>query len=138
MLLSNWITGHPASQLPSTCWQKYIVGLDCEWTASISPLEGLGHGLVEIVYESQNSISQLSNRSEVASFENPADQNTEPDFNLIEPGSMLGCVDKSDPMRRILEKGRTRFHGFQDTELTFDAQVSFDPTPFCHQANQAF
>ena len=58
---------------PSTRWQKYIAGLDSKRTTSISPLEGLGHGFVEVIDESQDTFSQLINRSEVASLENPAD-----------------------------------------------------------------
>jgi len=51
---------------------------------SKSPLEGLGHSLVEVVDESQDTLSQLINRCEIAMLECPADHYTESYLDLVE------------------------------------------------------
>ena len=70
----------------------------------IFPLEGLTHSLVKVLDELQNSLLELLNRGKAAPLEQTTHQNTEPTFNLIEPGSVLGDIDKANPMRRVRQK----------------------------------
>lgn len=69
--------------------------------ALISPFERFGHGLVEVVDEGQDFSFQVLDGSEVSAFEQFPNQDTEPDFDLIHPGSMFGRVVKDDSMGRV-------------------------------------
>jgi hypothetical protein len=41
---------------------------------------------------------EIRNRGKIAPSENMTSKCTKPDFNRVEPGTMLGSVDKSDAM----------------------------------------
>ena len=70
----------------STRRRKCAKGLGDEWLALVSPLEGLGHGVVVVIDEGQNLGLQLVKRRERASAQEFTGQNAEPDFDLVEPG----------------------------------------------------
>jgi hypothetical protein len=60
--------------------------------------------LVEVADEEKNLSLQILLRSKVTSSNKSMHQNAKPNFDLIEPGAVLGCVDKPDAMRAICEK----------------------------------
>jgi hypothetical protein len=77
-------------------------GLGYRRTACIGPLERLGHDLIEIVNKGQYTLTSLLHRAETGPFEQAPHQDTEPDFHLIQPGTMLWGIHKPDAMTLIL------------------------------------
>ena len=59
----------------STRRRKCAKGLGDEWLTLVSPLEGLGHGVVVVIDEGQNLGLQLVKRRERASAQEFAGQN---------------------------------------------------------------
>ena len=53
-------------------------------------------------------------RAEIAAFEQLAHQNTQPDFDLIHPGRMLGRVANDHLVRRVMQERGTAFHRLED------------------------
>ncbi len=51
--------------------------------------------------KSTTPLLQFLGRLKTSVLEQPSDQNTEPNFNLVKPGSVLGNVDKTDSMARV-------------------------------------
>ncbi len=75
----------------------------------------------------------------MASLEQLAHQNTQPNLDLVHPGCMLGCVVKNYRMCRIMQKGGPTFHGLQDPALAFDPQrLQRNPLTFSYPAHQRF
>ena len=56
---------------------------------SIVPLEGLGHGAIEVVDEVKDFGLEVSLTGETGPSQQLPHENGEPDFDLIEPGTML-------------------------------------------------
>ena len=73
--------------------------------ALISPFEGFCHGAVVVFNESQDLSFEFLDRSKVASFDDFTHQDTQPDLDLVHPGSMFGCVVKDNAMRGIAQEG---------------------------------
>ena len=68
--------------------------LATEGLALEGPLEGLGHGAVEVVDESEDLGAQVVLRGEVAPTEDPLDEDTEPDFTEPNLAHVLSIVRK--------------------------------------------
>ena len=90
----------------SGCKRSLVIG---PTTRLIFPFEGLSQGLIEIVDKGQHLVRQIVDGGKIAPFEQPSHENTEPNFNLIEPGGMFWGVDKLNSMGRVSQK---RFAGF--------------------------
>ena len=60
--------------------------------------------MVEVLDESENLSSQIIGRSEIASFDNLANQYAEPNLHLVHPGSMLGSVVENDPVSWVTQE----------------------------------
>ena len=56
-------------------------------------------------------------------------QDTEPDFDLVEPRAMLRGVDKADAVGGILEEDGARGHGLQDALLFLAPEIPLDGAP---------
>ena len=56
-----------------------------QWLALIGPFEGPGHGAVEVIDKGFEFVLQVRQRSEVATADDLARQNAEPDFDLVHP-----------------------------------------------------
>jgi len=54
------------------------------------PFEGLGHGAVEIVDEGEDAVAQGVLRGEVSTEDHLADEDAQPDFDLMHPGAVDG------------------------------------------------
>ena len=86
----------------------------------------------------QDALAQLLHGDPTGTCQQAAHQNAEPDFNLVEPGTMSGGRHEANTMARIGEKGGTGAHAGEMTAFAFDAQRLLDPTLRCHQAHQCF
>jgi hypothetical protein len=74
-------------------------------------------------------------REEIAPFEQLAHQNTEPDFHLIHPRSMLRRVVKHHLVGLVMQKRGTAFHRLQNPAFPFDAQrLSRNPFLFGYES----
>ena len=89
----------------------------------LSPFEGFSHGGVVVINEGQHLGAQIGDRDKGALFEQLANENAKPDFDLIHPGGMLRRVVEDNSMRRIGKELRTGFHGFENARLAFLAQI---------------
>ena len=79
-------------------------GAALQWLALVGPFEGLGHGAVEVVYKSFQSLLQIGQRGKVAAADDLAGQDAEPNFDLVHPGGMFGSVTKVNPMGGIVQE----------------------------------
>lgn len=84
--------------VPSTARQKSADSSGHKWTAFVSPGERFSQSLVEVIDEEQDARAQIFNRCKTATLEQTLYQNTEPQLNLIQPGSMLWCVNEPNSM----------------------------------------
>src|SRR5262245_41738388 len=76
-------------------------GLDFEHLAGEGPAKRLGPNLVEVVDEVEDLGAQVLLGGKAASADNAADQDTEPNLNLIQPRGVLGGVNKADAMAGV-------------------------------------
>ena len=84
-------------------------------------------------------LTQVSARDvQLARAKQAANQDTEPDLNLVEPGTVFGGVDEANAMAGVGEKGGPCSHRGQMATFAFDAQVLLDATLRGHQAHQRF
>src|ERR1700730_15300762 len=93
-----------------------------EWLALIGPLEGFGHGAVEIVDKRQHLSAQIVNGAEVAAPQELAHQDAEPDLHLVHPGGVLGRVVEDNRMRGLSQERCARRSRAQDATYVFDAE----------------
>lgn len=109
------------------------IPLDGQHLAFVSPFEGFSHGAIEVVNEFEQTTSKVGLTAEAGSFQQLSDQDAEPDFDLIQPRSMGGCVMKHDLMVRVAEKRGPCFHGLQYTAFTFHPQIEGQAFVLGHQ-----
>src|SRR6266516_4961543 len=90
---------------------------DMEWLALVGPLERLGHGAIEVGDEVQHLVAEIVNGSKVASSQQLADQNTQPEFDLIQPGRVLRRVMEDNVVRRVCQERSPCRHRFQNAAV---------------------
>lgn len=122
----------------STPRYKSLTRSDGKGFAGIGPLEGVRQVLVEVLDELQKPLAQFLRGGKAGPFEQAADQDAEPDFDLIQPGSMFGRIDEADAMAGICQKRLAGGHGSQDAAFAFDAQVVRQVAGDGDPAHQAF
>src|SRR5438270_1333588 len=125
-----------AAVVTSTPRRKSAGSLNRYGLSLVGPLEWLGHGSIVIVDKSKDLGLQVLNRDERPSFEQLAHQNAEPNFILVEPGTMHRSIMENHLMTGIREKGSPAGHRGQNATLAFDAQVLFDARQVRHPADQ--
>jgi hypothetical protein len=59
-------------------------------------LEWLGQGFIEVGDEAVDFILEVLGRGEGSAAQNLAGEDGEPEFDLVEPGGMLGCKMEAD------------------------------------------
>jgi hypothetical protein len=74
---------HSFGKEPSTPRRNSFGSLGSQWTPRVGPFEGFGHRAIEVVDELQNPLAQLVHGAEAGSFQQLANQDTEPNLNLI-------------------------------------------------------
>jgi hypothetical protein len=78
-------------------------------------------------------------REEIAAFEQLAYQNTEPNFHLIHPGSVLRRIVKHYLVGGVVQKGRAAFHRPENPTFALDAQrLRCKPVLLGHPTHQRF
>jgi len=83
-------------------------------------------------------VAQGLDRTEVATLDHSPYQDAEPNLDLIEPGRMLGHVDKLYPVARLAQKSGPAGYRLHYSRLAFLTQFVAKPTVCCNQAYQAF
>jgi hypothetical protein len=103
------------------------------------PLDGFSHRAIVIRDERQDLVAQVVQREEIATFEQLAHQDTEPDFYLVHPGSVLGRVVQQHLVGGVVQKRRPAFHRLKDAAFPLDAQrLRCYPFPLGYPAHQRF
>lgn len=78
-------------------------------------------------------------RREGGAFQESAGEDAEPDFDLIQPRSVLGRVDKADAMSGVCEKRSPRRHGSQNAAAPlFAERIAGNAAPLGHVADDQF
>jgi len=75
--------------------------------------------LIEELDERKNTLFEMFSRAKVSSFEQTASQETEPNFNLVEPRAMLGSVDKTNAVSRMNSKSSPTTHVLNNATNSF-------------------
>jgi len=101
-------------------------------------VKGSVGSLVVVGNKGQDASAQLLHGEATESGKQATNENTEPDLNLVEPGTVSGSVDEANAMARVGEKGSTSTHAGEMTAFAFDTQVLLDVTLRGHQAHQRF
>ena len=91
--------------------------------ALVGPLERFSHGAIVIFDKGQHFAFQVLDRSEVTTFDDFSNQDAEPDFDLVHPGSMFGRVMKDNPVGWVTQKSSPRSLGLQDPRFAFHTQI---------------
>src|SRR5436309_4978774 len=92
---------HRRAGSPSTPAEKFVYTSSRQRLACIGPLERLRHSSVKVLDEVDQRLMQLLDGVETGAFEQASNQDAKPNLDLIEPGGMLGGIDKADPVVRI-------------------------------------
>src|SRR5436305_11106135 len=90
-----------ASAATITPAEKFVYTSSRQRLACIGPLERLRHSSVEVLDEVDQCLMQLLDGVETGAFEQAPNRDAKPNLDLIEPGGMLGGIDKADPVVRI-------------------------------------
>src|SRR3954471_17074382 len=96
--------------------------LDCERLAFPGPAERLGQGLVEVGDEAGDTVAEILGRGERAAAQDLAGEDGEPEFDLVEPGGMLGREVEADAVIGIAQEGFPAGPALQDPVLVLAAQ----------------
>ena len=94
--------------------------------------------MVEVGDEGEDGLAQGVARGDTAASEHPADQDAEPQLDLVEPGGVLGRVEEGDAVGRIAKEGGARGHRPEDPGLAFHAEVVGEPAPLRDEADEGF
>ena len=78
---------------------------------------------VVVFDKSENLGFEVVSGDEVAAFNDFSNQAAEPNFDLIHPGSMIGCVMKNHALGWVAQKGSPRSFGFQNTRFALQAWI---------------
>lgn len=85
------------------------------------PLPNLGQVVIIVGDVTVDLLFQVVDGGKVSPAEDVLVQNAEPDFDRIEPATMLGCIDKTDTMFGIAEIGLSSWHALEDARFSFFA-----------------
>ena len=78
----------------------------------------------------------MFHRHETGAAEKSADQDAEPQFDLIEPGSSFWRIDEADTVLRVGQEVHTSGHGSKDPIVAFGTQVEVQMAGICDEPNQ--
>ena len=76
----------------------------------VGPVKRAMGETIEVGNECQDPFTQVSHRRPTRTSEQAANQDAEPDLNLVEPGTVPGRVDQANAVGRVREKGGPRLH----------------------------
>ena len=107
-------------KLSPSSW-TLVGGIPCR-SPRVGPVHWFGDRLVEVVDETLQLFHQVHFGSEAAAAHDSSVDDPEDNLDLIQPGTVLGDVDKPNAMSGVQKEGSTRGHGFQNAMLFSDAQ----------------
>ena len=87
--------------------------------------------------EGEDAPFQFPLGRKIAALEQAAGQRAEPDFDLVQPGAMLGRVHEADAVAGVLQEGGAGIHALQYPGLAFHAQIIFHAAQLGDQPDQA-
>ena len=79
-----------------------------ERLAGVGPIEGMGQDQVEIVQKGPQLGFQVGDGGEVAAADHFTHHDAEDDFDLIQPGTVLGQEHEADAMGVVRQEGPPR------------------------------
>ena len=85
------------------------------------PLPNPGQVVVIVGDVTVDLLFQVVDGGKVSPAEDVFVENAEPDFDRIEPATMLGCRDKADAMLGIAEISLSGWHALEDARFAFFA-----------------
>lgn len=85
------------------------------------PLPSLGQVVVIVGNVALDLLFQVVDGGKVSSAEDVLVENTEPDFDRIEPATVLRGINKADAMFGIAEIGLSGLHALENAPLAFFA-----------------
>lgn len=88
--------------------------------------------------KSLDALAQMRGGEPAGASEQAANQDREPDLNLVQPGAVPGRVNEANAMGRIREKGGSCLHRGQMTAFALDAEILLNATSLGHQADERF
>jgi len=98
-----------------------------EWPALIGPLEGLGHGAVEVVDEGEHFGFEIRDGEKTGAAQQLAHQDAEPDLDLIHPRGVLGGVVEDDLVTWLAQERCAAGHRLQDAVVLLLAEIVLHP-----------
>ena len=96
-------------------------------SAGISPTKRLSEDIIEVADEVEHACLQIVERSKAGALEQPSSEDREPDLDLVEPRAVSWRVNKTDPVRGVLQKRAARLLGLEDPGLALDAEGIVEP-----------
>jgi hypothetical protein len=132
---------------PEALWRTYYtppevptrLGISCHQRPAFHrPAERLCHGSVEVGNEALDPLLEVLLGREVAAAEELADQDREPDLDLIDPRGVLGREVESDPVTGIAQERLACCHRLEDAGLSLLPEILLDTAKLRHEAGDPF
>lgn len=79
-----------------------------ERLAGVGPVKGMGEGQIEIVQKGTQLGFQIGDGGEVAAADHFTLHDAEHDFDLVQPGAVLGQKHEADAMGGVRQEGPAR------------------------------
>jgi len=124
--------------LASTASRKFHGSLGTSRRSFVGPMKRAMGSAIVVGNKSLDTLAQLRDGDPTGASEQAANQDREPDLNLVQPGTVPGRVDQANAMGRVREKGGPRLHRGQMTAFALDAQLLLNATQLGHQTDQRF
>ena len=102
------------------------------------PAERLCHRGTEVGDEALNPLLEMLLGCEVAAAEKFADQDREPDLDLVEPRGVLGREVEGNAMTDIAQECLAGRHRLEDAGFPLLAEVFIDAAELCDQTDHSF
>src|SRR5580693_3630655 len=109
-----------------------------QWLPFHRPAERLRHRCIEVGDEALDPLLEVLLRGEVTAAEEFADQDREPDLDLVEPGGVLGREMESDAVSGVAEERLTCCHRLEDAGFSLLPEVLVDAAEVGNEAGHAF
>jgi hypothetical protein len=119
-------------------WAQISARLRHQSFALVRPFERFRHRVIVVVNEGQDFGDQFFHGGKVATLEQSASQDAEPNLDLVHPGSVPGCVMEYNAMAWVAQEFGACRHRLQDTAVPLDTQVGRDIRFVSYVAYQRF
>src|SRR5208283_80817 len=114
------------------------LGISCHQRLAFHrPAERLRHGGVEAGNEALDALLEMLLGGEVAAAEELADQDREPELDLVDPTGVLGRDVESDPVTGIAQERLACCDRLEDAGFSLLPEILLDTAKLRHQAGEA-